>query len=75
MKFNTLNQFNKASLINRMKWLREAKINDVATVMKENPEFAEKVLKTIGKKGKNSLDKAKLLDYKTSLKKLLTIEF
>jgi len=34
MRFENLEKFTEASLINRMKWLREAPSNDVATVIK-----------------------------------------
>ena len=75
MKFSTLEEFINASMINKAKWLREAKVKDLATVMAKHPEFSVAVKKTIGQKGLKALDKAKLVDYETSLSKLMQIEF
>ena len=77
MRFETLDQFINSSLINRMKWLREAEVEveDLAIVMVKHPEFANVVKKSVGAQGRESLSKAKILDYKTSLNKLTQIEF
>jgi hypothetical protein len=70
MKFEKLEQFIEASFINKAKWLREAEVEDLATVMPKHPEFAIAVRETIGQEGIQALDDAKLLDYEGSLKRL-----
>jgi hypothetical protein len=75
MKFENLKQFIEANTINRMKWLREAEANDLATVMAKNHEFSKILMETVGQEGRDTLKKAKLLEYETSLLRLLQIEF
>ena len=75
MKFDNLDQFLNASVINKMKWLREAEAEDLATIMAKHSDFSKTVMETIGQEGRDTLNKAKLLDYETSLSKLLQIEF
>ena len=75
MKFKTLDQFINASLLHKMKWLKEAEAEDLATVMARHPEFSRTVMETIGQEGRNTLNKAKLLNYETSLERLLEIEY
>ena len=75
MKFETLDQFMKAVFINKAKWLREADVKDLATVMAKHPDFAEAVMKAVGQKGRDALKEAELLDYETSLRNLTQIEF
>jgi len=75
MKFETLEQFMKAVFINKAKWVREADVKDLATVMAKHPDFAEAVMKTVSQEGRDALKEAELLDYETSLKKLTQIEF
>ena len=75
VKIDNLDQFLHASLINKAKWLREAEAEDLATVMAKHPEFSRTVMETVGQEGRDTLNKAKLLDYETSLSRLLQIEF
>ena len=75
MRFENLDKFAEASMINRMKWLREAPSNDVATVMKFNKNFAIEVEKTIGKQVIKSLSKYSIENYEESLQRLILIEF
>jgi len=75
MRFENLDKFAEASMINRMKWLREAPSNDVATVMKFNKNFAIEVEKTIGKQVIKSLSKYSIGNYEEALQRLISIEF
>jgi len=75
MRFENLDKFSEASMINRMKWLREAPSNDVATVMKFNKNFAIEVEKTIGKQVIKSLSKYSIGNYEEALQRLISIEF
>jgi len=75
MKFENLEKFSEASMINRMKWLREAPSNDVATAIKFNQNFAIEVEKTIGKQSIKSLSKYPIGNYEEALQRLILIEF
>jgi len=75
MKFDNLQQFTEASMINRAKWLREASTKDVATAMEHDEDFRFAVFKTIGKKGIISLVKSKTGNFEEALARLLSIEF
>jgi len=75
MRFETLEQFMKAVFINKVKWLREADVKDLATVMAKRPDFSDAVMKIVSQEGRAALKESELLDYETSLKKLTQIEF
>ena len=65
----------RAVFINKAKWLREADVKDLATVMVKHPDFAEAVMKIVSQEGRDALKEAELLDYETSLRRLTQIEF
>jgi hypothetical protein len=75
MKFENLNQFINASMINKAKWLREANAEDLVTVMAKNPDFSVAVMETVGQEGRKTLNEAELQNYETSLLKLMQIDF
>jgi len=75
MKFENLEQFINASMINKAKWLREAEVDDLATVMAKHQDFSKVVMETVGEEGRKALNEAKLFDYDKSLLKLIEIEF
>jgi len=75
MKFENLEQFINASMINKSKWLREAEVEDLATVMAKNSDFSKAVMETVGEEGRKALNESELLDYEKSLLKLTQIEF
>jgi hypothetical protein len=75
MKFETLEQFVNASMINRQKWLREAATKDVATAMAYDEDFAVAVFKSVGKKGIIALARSKTGNYEEALARLTSIEF
>jgi len=75
MKFESLEQFNEANLANRMKWLREADIKDVATAMEFNRKFRIKVFDSVGKEGIIDLMQSPIGNYEESSTRLLSIEF
>ena len=75
MQFENLEQFINEPFVNRAKWLREAEVNDLATVMPKHPEFADAVRKTVSCEGRRALDSARILNYEESLTRLTKIEF
>jgi hypothetical protein len=75
MKFENLEQFINASLINKAKWLREADAKDLATVMAKNSDFSVAVMETVGQEGRKTLNEAEIQNYETSLLKLMQIDF
>jgi hypothetical protein len=75
MKFDNLKQFAEASLINCAKWLREASLEDVATVMGFDEEFAVAVFKSVGKQGIIDLVQSTTGNFEEALARLLSIEF
>jgi hypothetical protein len=76
VKFEKLEQFITESLfLNKAIWLREAEVEDLATVMPKHPEFAKAVMETIGHKGRKAINEAKIGNYDESFARLTQIEF
>ena len=75
MRFENLKQFIDADMINRMKWLREAATEDVATAMEFDEEFRSEVFKSVGKQGIIALMQSSIGNIDDSLRRLFSIEF
>jgi len=75
MKFENLKQFVEASTIDRMKWLREASTEDVATAMDFDEDFAVAVFKSVGKQGIIDLAQSPTGKFDDALARLTSIEF
>jgi hypothetical protein len=75
MRFENLKQFIEASLINRVKWLREASTEDVATAMEFDEDFRVEVFKSVGKQGIIALAQSPIGKLDDALARLTSIEF
>ena len=75
MRFENLKQFIDASMVNRMKWLREAATEDVATAMEFDEEFRVEVFRSVGKQGIIALAQSPTGYIDDALERLTSIEF
>jgi hypothetical protein len=75
MKFEKLERFIAEPFINRAKWLKEAEVEDLATVMLRHPEFAIAVRETVGQEGLKALNESKISNYDEAFARLTQIEF
>jgi len=75
MRFENLKQFIEANMVNRMKWLREASTEDVATAMEFDEDFAVEVFRSVGKQGIIDLAQSPTGSFEDALARLTSIEF